>query len=64
MSDANFQDLGRFVSYATKQFNLPLLGGCLADRRVAPEIPSRAVGLSLLLGEVVISRLPWWCSFG
>ncbi|MEI6569400.1 MAG: transposase [Verrucomicrobiota bacterium] len=53
MSDANFQDLGRFVSYATKQFNLPLLGGCLADRRVAPEIPSRAVGLSLLLGEVV-----------
>ncbi len=53
MSDANFQELGRFVSHAT----LPTGGW-------PPENASRVVGLSLLLGEVVISRLPWWCSFG
>jgi hypothetical protein len=53
MTDTQFQDLDRFVSYAQKQFDLPLLAGCFADRRDEPEIPSRAVGLSLLLGEVI-----------
>jgi hypothetical protein len=53
MTDPQFQDLDRFVAYAQKQFDLPLLAGCFADRRDEPEIPSRAVGLSLLLGEVI-----------
>lgn len=53
MTDTQFKDLDRFVSYAEKQFDLPLLAGCLADGRVDPEVPSRAVGLSLLLGEVI-----------
>ena len=53
MTDTQFKDLDRFVSYAQKQFDLPLLAGCFADRRDEPEIPSRAVGLSLLLGEVI-----------
>ena len=53
MTDPPFKDLDRFVSYAQKQFDLPLLAGCFADGRVDPEIPSRAVGLSLLLGEVI-----------
>jgi hypothetical protein len=47
-----FKDLDRFVSYAQKQFALPLLAGCFADGRADPEVPSRAAGLSLLLGEV------------
>ena len=53
MTDAQFKDLDRFVSYAEKQFDLPLLAGCCADGRVDPDVPSRAAGLSLLLGEVV-----------
>jgi hypothetical protein len=52
MTDAQFKDLDRFVSYAEKQFQLPLLAGCFADSRADPEVPGRAVGLSLLLGEV------------
>jgi hypothetical protein len=52
MTDALFQDLDRFVSYAEKQFDLPLLAGCFTDGRAEPKVPSRAVGLSLLLGEV------------
>jgi hypothetical protein len=52
MSETGFNDLSRFVAYAEKHFDLPLLAGCLADGRVDPDIPSRAVGLSLLLGEV------------
>ena len=52
MTDPQFKDLDRFVSYAEKQFDLPLLAGCFADGRVDPEVPSRAVGLSALLGEV------------
>jgi len=47
-----FTDLSRFVAYAEKQFDLPLLAGCFADGRANPEVPSRAAGLSLLLGEV------------
>ena len=52
MTDTQFKDLDRFVSYAEKQFDLPLLAGCFADGRADPQVPSRAVGLSLLLGEV------------
>ena len=52
MTELQFQDLDRFVAYADKQFDLPLLAGCFADERQEPEVPSRAVGLSLLLGEV------------
>jgi hypothetical protein len=52
MTDAQFKDLDRFVSYSEKQFDLPLLAGCFADGRADPDVPSRAVGLSLLLGEV------------
>lgn len=52
MSEVRFDDLPRFVAYADKQFKLQLLAGCFASERVDPEIPDRAVGLSLLLGEV------------
>lgn len=52
MSEVPFDDLERFVDYAEKQFQLPLLAGCFASARCDPKIPSRAVGLSLLLGEV------------
>ena len=52
MSEVAFDDLDRFVAYAEKQFDLPLLAGCFASQRCDPKIPSRAVGLSLLLGEV------------
>ena len=52
MSEVAFDDLDRFVAYAQKQFDLPLLAGCFASQRSDPKIPSRAVGLSLLLGEV------------
>ncbi len=38
---------------AQKRFELPLLAGCFADSRQDPDIPSRSVGLSLVLGEVV-----------
>jgi Transposase DDE domain len=49
----DFQQLDDFVSYAQKRFALRLLAGCFGDCREDPAIPSRAVGLSLLLGEVV-----------
>ena len=52
MTDPQFKDLDHFVSYAQKQFQLPLLAGCFADGRADPQVPGRAVGLSLLLGEV------------
>ena len=52
MTDLPFQDLDRFVRYADQQFQLNLLAGCFADTRVEPDVPGRAVGLSLLLGEV------------
>jgi len=53
MPKPDFQQLSQFVSYAEKRFDLRRLAGCFADTRVEPEIPSRAVGLSLILGEVV-----------
>ena len=52
MSDLRFDDLDRFVTYADKQFALNLLAGCFADGRLEPDVPGRAVGLSLVLGEV------------
>ena len=53
MNPPDFAELSRFVTYAQKRFKLPLLAGCFADARPQPQIPARAVGLSLLLGEVV-----------
>jgi len=50
MSDAQFEDLGRFVSRPEQHFDLPLLAGGLADGPADPEIRARAVRLSLLLG--------------
>jgi hypothetical protein len=53
MTDAQFDNLDRFVAYADKQFELGLLAGCFASDRAEPGVPDRAAGLSLLLGEVV-----------
>ena len=53
MNNASFTQLSQFVAYVQKRFDLSLLAGCFADARPQPDIPSRAVGLSLLLGEVV-----------
>lgn len=53
MTECDFDQLDRFVAYAQKRFALPLLAGCFGDSRQEPDIPSRAVGLSLLLGEVI-----------
>lgn len=70
MKRSDFAELSRFVTYAQKRFKLPLLAGCFADARPQPQIPGRAVGLSLLLGEVVAvkglaplaaeTQLPQW----
>jgi hypothetical protein len=51
--NADFSQLSQFVTYAQKRFDLPWLAGSFADSRPQPEIPSRAVWLSLILGEVV-----------
>lgn len=53
MNNPGYHQLSQFVHYAQKRFDLPLLAGCFADARPQPDIPSRAVGLSLVLGEVV-----------
>jgi len=53
VNSPDFIQLRQFESYAQKRFDLPLLAGCFADARPQPQIPSRAVGLSLILGEVV-----------
>jgi len=53
VSNTDFSQLSQFVSYAQKRFDLSLLAGCFADARPQPDIPSRAVALSLVLGEVV-----------
>jgi hypothetical protein len=53
VNSPDFIQLRQFVAYARKRFDLPLLAGCFADARPQPDIPSRAVGLSLVLGEVV-----------
>jgi len=46
-------ELPRFVRYAQKMFHLQFLAGACTDSRPFPEIPARAVALTLLLGEVV-----------
>jgi DDE family transposase len=53
VTNTDFTQLSQFQAYAQKRFDLSLLAGCFADARPQPEIPSRAVGLSLVLGEVV-----------
>ena len=53
VNSADFSQLSQFVAYAQKRFDLHLLAGGFADSRPQPEIPSRAVWLSLVLGEVV-----------
>ena len=53
MNSADFSQLSPFVIYAQKHFDLPWLAGSFSDFRPQPEIPSRAVWLSLVLGEVV-----------
>jgi len=35
--------LDRFVAYAQKQFQLPLLAGCFASERCEPKIPASGV---------------------
>lgn len=53
MNNSHFIQLSQFQSYAQKRFDLSLLAGCFADARPQPDIPSRAIGLSLVLAEVV-----------
>ena len=53
MNNADFTQLSQFVAYAQKRFDLSWLAGAFTDSRPQPEIPSRAVWLSLVLGEVV-----------
>ncbi|MCW5551441.1 MAG: transposase [Verrucomicrobiae bacterium] len=52
MSSADFTQLNQFVTYANKRLDLSLLAGTFADGRPRPEIASRPVWLSLVLGEV------------
>jgi hypothetical protein len=51
-----FTELSQFVRYAQKRFHLSWLAGAFTDGRPQPQIPSRAVWLSLVLGEAV--RIP------
>jgi hypothetical protein len=53
VTEVQFDQVDRFVAYADQQFELKLLAGCFATDRADPDVPDRAVGLSLLLGEVV-----------
>jgi hypothetical protein len=53
VNSADFTQLSQFVHYADQRFDLPWLAGAFTDSRPQPEIPSRAVWLSLILGEVV-----------
>ena len=53
MNSADFSQLSQFVTYVQKRFHLSWLAGSFTDSRPQPEIPSRAVWLSLVLGEVV-----------
>jgi hypothetical protein len=70
VNNPGHHQLSQFVLYAQKRFDLHLLAGTFADARPQPDIPSRAVWLSLVLGEVVHipsllqlqeeTRLPQW----
>src|SRR5690349_13979182 len=53
VNSADFTQLDQFVAYANKRFDLSWLAGSFGDSRPQPEIPSRPVWLSLILGEVV-----------
>jgi hypothetical protein len=53
VNSTDFGQLSQFVHYAQQRFDLPWLAGAFTDSRPQPDIPSRAVGLSLVLGEVV-----------
>src|SRR3977135_2199627 len=53
VNSTDFTQLRQFEAYAKKRLDLHLLAGGFATARPQPEIPSRAIGLSLLLGEVV-----------
>ena len=53
MNRTDFNLLGQFVTYARKHFHLHLLAGGLSDARPQPQIPTRPVALSLMLGEMV-----------
>jgi hypothetical protein len=53
MISTAYNQLSQFVHYARKRFDLHLLAGSFTDARPQPDIPSRAVWLSLVLGEVV-----------
>jgi hypothetical protein len=52
LNHSQFIELSQFVHYAQKRFDLPRLAGTFGAARSQPQIPSRAVWLSLLLGEV------------
>jgi len=70
VNSADFTQLSQFVHYAQQRFELPWLAGAFTDSRPQPEIPSRAVWLSLILGEVIQvgshlqleaeTRIPQW----
>jgi hypothetical protein len=70
VNNDQFSELSQFVHYAEQRFDLQWLAGAFTDSRTSPLIPSRAVWLSLLLGEVVQvaslfqleeeTRLPQW----
>ena len=74
MNSTDFTQLSQFVHYARKRFDLHLLAGAFTDSRDPPDIPSRAVWLSLVLGEVVQvssllqlqaeTQLPQWQRWG
>ena len=54
MTRTDFTTFNQFARYARRRFQLALLGGtCFTDSRLQPQIPGRALGLSLVLGEVV-----------
>ena len=53
MDSTDFSQLNRFVNYANKRFDLRWLAGTFSDSRPQPEIASRSVWLSMILGEVV-----------
>lgn len=53
MNRADFTQLSQFVTYSQRRFDLHLLAGGFVDGRTQPQIPSRPVWLSLVLGEVV-----------
>jgi hypothetical protein len=70
VNNADFSQLSQFVHYTQKRFDLSVLAGSFTDSRPDPQIPSRSVWLSLILGEVALvpsflqlqeeTKLPQW----